>query len=110
MVDDLGRGGDEVERQEDAGGQEDYEGVEGDLPQEERPVVGEDLVEHDAAALGHAEAVVEPAYGPFDRLVLGRRLAVGRGAVLGGAVGRGGGGGGGHVVFRSQKPGPMGWS
>ena len=102
VVDDLGRRGDEVERQEDAGGQQDDEGVEGDLPEQERPVVGEDLVQHGAAALGHSQAVVQPADGPFDGLVRGA-LAVGRLA-----VGRGGGTDGGHVVFRSQKPGPMG--
>ena len=80
VVDDLGRRGDEVQRQEDAGGQEDDEGVEGDLPEQERPVVGEDLVQQGAAALGHAQPVVQPPDGAVDRLRLGgaRRRRTGR--------------------------------
>ena len=55
------RRGDEVQAEEDARGDEHDERVERDLAQEERPVVGEDLVEQDAPALGHAQALVEPA-------------------------------------------------
>ena len=54
VVDDVGRRGHEVQREEDAGGEQDDEGVEGDLADHEGPVVGEDLVEHLPAAAGDA--------------------------------------------------------
>jgi len=61
VVDDHCLGGHVVEREEDARGEQDDEGVQGDLAQHEGPVVGEDLVQEGAAALGDAEAVVELA-------------------------------------------------
>jgi hypothetical protein len=87
-----------VERQEDACRQEHDEGVQGDLAQHEGPVIREDLVEEDPAALGHAQTVVEltddPAHVPVGaQLLLRTALRLRRR--------------GAHVV-RSQKPGPIG--
>jgi hypothetical protein len=59
----------EVQRQEDAGDEQDDEGVQGDLAQHERPVVGEDLVHERAPALGDAQAVVQLVEGLADAAV-----------------------------------------
>ena len=59
VVDDDGRTRDEVQRQEDAGDEQDHERVERDLTEHERPVVGEDLVHERAPAARDAQAVVE---------------------------------------------------
>ena len=98
VVHDLVGRGYEIEGQEDTGGQQDNEGVQGDLAQHEGPVVREDLVEKDATALGHTQAVVQLADGLAD-------AAVGAHLLLGAAFGRCRRGA--HVV-RSQNPGPTG--
>jgi hypothetical protein len=51
----------EPDRQEDAREQKDDERVEGDLAEQERPVVREDLAEVALAELRKADALVEPA-------------------------------------------------
>jgi len=63
VVHDLVSRGHVVQGQEDPGAQQNDEGVEGDLPQHERPVVGEDLVEERTAALSRAQSVIEPVEG-----------------------------------------------
>ena len=69
VVDDCGLRGHEVQGQEDPGGQQHHERVQGDLAQHERPVVREDLVEEGPAALGQPEAVVELVDGLLDPAV-----------------------------------------
>ena len=99
VVDDRGRGGHVVQGEEDAGGQQDHEGVQGDLAQHERPVVGEDLVEEGPAALDDPEPLVELADGLADASVGAERRLGGAHRALERT----------HVL-RSQKPGPVGWS
>ena len=60
LVDDVLAGGDEVEGQENACPEEHDERVEGDLANQERPVVREDLVEQLASGAGDPESFVEP--------------------------------------------------
>ena len=85
--------------EEDARGDQHHERVEGDLPEQERPVVGEDLVEQGPAALGDAEALVEPLT-PATRSPCGAAVA----APPWPSAGRDG------AHARSQNPGPTGWS
>ena len=66
VVHDLVGRRDVVEGEEHAGPEQDDEGVEGDLSEHERPVVGEDLVQETPAALGESESVVEPVDGLID--------------------------------------------
>ena len=56
----------EEQRQEGAGEQQDDEGVEGDLAEQERPVVGEDLPQEPPHRPRHAEPVVEEPAGAFE--------------------------------------------
>ncbi len=59
LVDDLTHRGVEEERQVGARQQQDDEGVERDLTEQERPVVGKDLVERPAQGTGDDQPVVE---------------------------------------------------
>jgi hypothetical protein len=59
LVDDLLHGGVEEERQVGARQQRDEEGVEGDLAEQERPVVGVDLVQRPPEPRGDEHAVVD---------------------------------------------------
>ena len=61
VIDHVGHAGLEEQRQERAGQQQDDERVEGDLAEQERPVVGEDFLRKDLNALGAVEPVVQPA-------------------------------------------------
>ena len=83
VVDHHGLGGHEVQGQEDAGGQQDHEGVQGDLAEHERPVVREDLVQEGPAALGHAQAVVELVDSRLDPAVGAGLLGLAPGPGLG---------------------------
>ena len=71
VVDDLGHARLEPERQERAGQQQDDERVEGDLAEQERPVVREDLPEQHAEAPGAVEPVVQPALPVPSRSLFG---------------------------------------
>ncbi len=61
VIDDLVGGGNVVQRQEHTGSEQHHKRIQGDFPQHERPVVGEDLVEECPAALGDTQAVVDPS-------------------------------------------------
>src|ERR1022692_309273 len=67
VVDDPGHARLEEERQERAGEQQDDEAVEGDLAEQERPVVGKDLLEERAEALGAAEPVIQESADTLKR-------------------------------------------
>ena len=69
VVDDLVGAGDVVERQEDAGPDEDDEGVERDFPEQERPVVGEHVAHRPLDPAHHAQALVAGASGPLEATV-----------------------------------------
>ena len=85
LVHDLDHARLEPERQERPGQQQDDEGVQGDLAQHERPVVGEDLLDVAPEEGGGPEALVDEAQRALDCLR-----------------------GGGVAHPRSQKLGPMG--
>ena len=60
LVHDVAAAGMEEEGEVDAGQDEDDEAVHGDLAEQERPVVGEDVIEDVVGELRHAESVVDP--------------------------------------------------
>jgi hypothetical protein len=102
VIDDHRRARHKVQGEKDTRHEQDHEGVERDLTEHEGPVIREDLVHEGASALGNTEAIVELVERLTD-------LAVGAfGSLPGPRVG--GDGGVTHVVVRSQKPGPTGWS
>src|SRR5207245_2261362 len=69
----------EEKGQVDAGDHEDHEAVESDLPQHERPVVGEHLVERGSKEVCRAETIVDPAHETTDhRLTDPSRVPGGR--------------------------------
>jgi hypothetical protein len=59
VVDDLGHARLEEQGQERPGEQQDDEGVQRDLAEEERPVIGEGLLERALGEIGRAEAIVD---------------------------------------------------
>ena len=104
VVDDVLGRGDEVEAQEDARGDQHHEGVEGDLAQEERPVVGEDLVE---------QACARPWPPRGARRASARRPTTGSGLVPSCRAGPGRAPAGRDVtalMTAPRSPGPTGWS
>ena len=98
FVHDLGGRGVEEERKEDAGRHEDDEAVQGDLAEEEGPMVREDVPQLLPDHPRPADAVVDPAgdrgHGTPAPALAGRRRAAGLD--------------GGAHDGRSQKPGPIG--
>jgi hypothetical protein len=76
VVDHVGHARLEEQGEESAGEQQDDERVEGDLAQQERPVVREDLPEPFAEDLCAMEPVVEPATGRGEGLLRGGLLVL----------------------------------
>ncbi len=98
VVGHVGHAGVEPQRQEDAGDQQDHEAPQRDLPEHERPVVGEYLADLLLGQGGHAGAVIGPGRHPAQRVGL---LDLGGGGAVGGS--------GTHRCHpRSQKLGPTG--
>ena len=69
VVDDLACRRGVVERQEDAGPDEDHERVERDLPEQERPVVGEHVAHRPLDPACRADALLVPAHGALEATV-----------------------------------------
>ena len=74
VVDLLGGAGVEEERQIDAGGHQHDERVQGDLAEQERPVVGEQVAQRLAQQRRRAAALVQEANRPADHVERGLRV------------------------------------